>query len=184
MVRPSLLAAVVFIAVPQAHASEPCATVAAQAVTVAPFAIPVAVPVAVVQQPTLFYGYGRYVPATTVDPAANAARPTNTAPAVADAPTVSIGALLKKHCAECHQGATARGGLQLFAADGSPPMVRRLRYCPGKRSRKRARRPTAPRRRCRRRVVRRSRRRSKRSFAAGPCRRRRCVTEWSIVRSS
>ena len=120
MVRPSLLAAVVFIAVPQAHASEPCATVAAQAVTVAPFAIPVAVPVAVVQQPTLFYGYGRYVPATTVDPAANAARPTNTAPAVADAPTVSIGALLKKHCAECHQGATARGGLQLFAADGSP----------------------------------------------------------------
>ena len=113
MIRTCLLAAVVLVPASQTFATEPCNAVAAPAVTVAPFAIPVAVPVAVVQQPTLFYGYGRYAPA---------AMPTTppVTPAVADDPAVSIAALLTKHCAECHQGSTARGGLQLFAADGVP----------------------------------------------------------------
>ena len=112
MIRTRLLAAVILMYASQARAGEPCHTVAAPAVTVAPFAIPVAVPVAVVQQPTLFYGYGRYAPAAT--PAATVT------PAVVADPSISIAALLKKHCAECHQGPTARGGLQLFAADGVP----------------------------------------------------------------
>lgn len=115
MIR-SLLIFTVIAHASQAHAGEPCPAVAAPAVTVAPFAIPVAVPVAVVQQPTLFYGYGRYapaaLPAVPITPAAT--------PPIAEDPAVSIAALLKKHCAECHQGPTARGGLQLFATDGVP----------------------------------------------------------------
>ena len=108
MSRAFSLAILATLVIETAHAGEPCRAVAASTVTVAPFAIPVAVPVAVVQQPTLFYGYGRYAPAAL------------TAPPIAEEPTVSIAALLKKHCAECHQGPTARGGLQFFAADGVP----------------------------------------------------------------
>ncbi len=112
MIR-TLLIAVVLVSASQTFATEPCHSVAVPAVTVAPFAIPVAVPVAVVQQPTLFYGYGRYAPP------APSTTPT-VAPTIADESTAAITALLRKHCAECHQGPTARGGLQLFAAAGEP----------------------------------------------------------------
>ncbi len=164
------------LVVEAAQADEPCHAVAASAVTVAPFAIPVAVPVAVVQQPTLFYGYGRYAPAATPAPPITPAAMTP----VAEEPTVSIAALLTKHCAECHQGPTARGGLQLFAADGVPLAL----CCRASRWPKRAPRPTARHPRCRRRAARRSRRKSKRKFADGPCRRRRCGTERSVSGTS
>ena len=115
MIR-TFLIAVVLVSVSQTFATEPCHGVVGPAVTVAPFAIPIAVPVAVVQRPTLFYGHGRYTPAA---PPAPSTTPT-VAPTVADESTVAIAALLRKHCAECHQGPTARGGLQIFAAAGAP----------------------------------------------------------------
>ena len=101
---------------------------------VAPFAVPVAVPVAVVQQPTLFYGVSAYAPPIATSPTAqsppplttSAASPTSPAAAALakdalpadDALRAQVAALLTHRCAECHRGSQAQGGLMLFDIDG------------------------------------------------------------------
>lgn len=99
---------------------------------VAPFAVPVAVPVAVVQQPTLFYGVSAYAPPITststtqspplttsaVSPTSPAAAPPPASGSTDDALRAQVAALLARRCAECHRGSQAQGGLMLFDVDG------------------------------------------------------------------
>ncbi|MBI2826378.1 MAG: hypothetical protein HYX69_17005 [Planctomycetia bacterium] len=114
------------------------AIVADNRVTVAPFAVPVAVPVATVTQPTVFYRYGEYVPPAVAVPAfaETSAAGSGTSPtpspdehAAAGRPTVPAGAavvtsddaaihILARHCAKCHSGPLAKGGKQFFDAEG------------------------------------------------------------------
>lgn len=95
-------------------ADEP--SISLPAITVAPFAVPVAVPVAIVQRPTLFYGVSGYAVGGA------SSMPTRTqlaSPAVSDEPLrEQAAAVLKRRCAECHQGTQAQGGLALFDDDG------------------------------------------------------------------
>ncbi|MCE9604583.1 MAG: hypothetical protein K8U03_06715 [Planctomycetia bacterium] len=80
---------------------------------IAPFAIPVAVPVAVVQRPTLFYGMGTYAPQT-----ASAASPSSARPAITeDTLRSEVTTILRQHCIECHRGSLAQGDLSLFDVD-------------------------------------------------------------------
>lgn len=94
-----------------------CAQLTAGELTIVPFAIPVAVPVAVVQQPTLFYGVARSAPPATLPQPASAPAAT-----LVDTTTLrgQVDALLVKRCAECHRADRADGDLALFDADGKP----------------------------------------------------------------
>lgn len=85
--------------------------------TIVPFAVPVAVPVAIVQQPTLFYGVSRFAPLpTTVE--TSPSPPSDVAPTsgteTPEPLREQVAAILKRKCAECHQGTTSRGELALF----------------------------------------------------------------------
>ena len=85
---------------------------------VAPFAVPVAVPVAVVQQPTLFYGVSRYAPQT-------GAAVTNDTPPTSSivAPSslrAEVDAILVRRCAECHRTEQPHGDVWLFDIAGKP----------------------------------------------------------------
>ena len=104
---------------PLARAGEPIA--ASSGLTIVPFAVPIAVPVAIVQQPTLFYGVSRFAPLTTtvetLPTSASDAVTTNTAEAT-EPLREQVSAILKRKCAECHQGTTSRGELSLFDDGG------------------------------------------------------------------
>ncbi len=87
------------------------ALVQSSSLTVVPFAIPVAVPVATVANPAVLYSYQQQAgvnvsssSATTIKPAA----PVSTDPV----------AILQRHCVECHRGDGAQGHLSLFGNDG------------------------------------------------------------------
>jgi uncharacterized membrane protein len=93
-----------------------CGVAAAGELVVAPFAVPVAVPVAVVQQPTLFYGVSRYAPPQPV-----AAESTLvTASSDAAALRAQVDAILVRRCAECHRADAPHGDVALFDAAGKP----------------------------------------------------------------
>lgn len=79
---------------------------------VVPFAVPVAVPVATVQKPSVLYGYRGYA-------AGHAAGsfPTTTTPRI-DEPPSDAAAVLARHCRSCHQNAAAEGQMQLFDESG------------------------------------------------------------------
>lgn len=79
---------------------------------IVPFAVPVAVPVAVVQHPPVVYGYRVGVAGRAAE-SAGRAEPDG-APRLDLAPA----AILARHCAACHTGGAASGGLELFGADG------------------------------------------------------------------
>lgn len=93
---------------------------------------PFAVPVAVVQQPTLFYGVSAYAPpvastSTTQSPPLTTSAVSPTSPAAVPPPASGstddvlrgqVAALLARRCAECHRGSQAQGGLMLFDVDG------------------------------------------------------------------
>jgi len=101
--------------------------------TVVPFAVPVAVPVATVSRPTVFYGYeaardasGQQMindqASTTSDAQAEPPRarqseirnPKSEIPSP-DPPSVSI---LRLYCARCHSGPSAKGDLAMFDQAG------------------------------------------------------------------
>jgi mono/diheme cytochrome c family protein len=97
---------------------------------VAPFAVPVAVPVTVISQPLLLYSYRQYAtPAAgqteadqPVDGGAQGSPLLNLTPPSAPSPTTpamdSAVALLTARCAKCHTGAAPPGHLQIFDAAG------------------------------------------------------------------
>jgi hypothetical protein len=107
------------VATPSVRADE--VITSSSGLTIVPFAIPVAVPVAIVQQPTLFYGVSRFAPLpTTVEtppPSPSDVVATSTS-AVAEPLRDQVAAILKRKCAECHQGPTSRGELSLFDEAG------------------------------------------------------------------
>ncbi len=96
---------------PVAHCGSVRAIVSTSGLTVVPFAVPVAVPVATVQVPTVLYSYS----------ASGAAHPT--APASTD-----IGAhvdtaeeatsIIQQACVRCHGGEAPQAGLSLESLDG------------------------------------------------------------------
>lgn len=75
----------------------------------APFAVPVAVPVATVRVPSVLYAYG--------SAAAPIARSTGPSAALVDSPQPAE-RVLRARCSACHQGAAARGGLMIFDDQG------------------------------------------------------------------
>ena len=83
--------------------------IASTGLTIAPFAIPVAVPVATISQPAVFYGYSQYRAA----PAAMSAEPL--APPRAEPLTAST--VLEQRCAACHSDVGGKGGFSIAAAD-------------------------------------------------------------------
>ena len=106
-------------AMPSARAGE--TITASSGLTIVPFAVPVAVPVALVQQPTLFYGVSRFAPLPTrveTPPPSPSDVVTTSPPAVAEPLREQVAAILKRKCAECHQGPTSRGELSLFDETG------------------------------------------------------------------
>jgi mono/diheme cytochrome c family protein len=93
---------------------------------IVPFAVPVAVPVATVRQPSVLYSFRSYVAA--YDTASNQHLSTqhsvlSTQPAAGG--STSVGAavpdainILTRRCAACHSGASAQGSLRLFGDAG------------------------------------------------------------------
>lgn len=107
----------------QAAAGE-CRSVAGKSpatVTVVPFAVPVAVPVAVVQQPGVLYGYahGCAAPAAVSSSESSATALSQSAGGNEQPTADSATAVFLRHCAACHTAPLAKGGLSLFAADGT-----------------------------------------------------------------
>jgi hypothetical protein len=84
--------------------------------TIAPFAIPVAVPVATISQPAVFYGYAQYrtAPSTAMQPI-EPPRPARSAPT-----------MIEQRCAGCHSGPNPKGGVSLGAAISELPREQRL----------------------------------------------------------
>lgn len=90
------------------------AVVAQNGLTIAPFAIPVAVPVATISQPAVFYGYSQYRSAAPA-----AARPV-------ESPPPNASAILQQRCAACHAGPNAKAGFSLTMPAQELPRDRRL----------------------------------------------------------
>jgi len=102
-------------------------------VTIVPFAVPVAVPVATIASPTLFYSYQQqarsYTSTTSPSPPTSANQePSLTDPNPRPSTSLDPQTILTRHCAECHRAAAAQGGLTLFSADGqlAPKLPRHL----------------------------------------------------------
>jgi len=74
--------------------------------TVVPFAVPVAVPVATVQSPTVLYSYDGHRAANQVTPTQHEELP-------AEANPQASSTLLEQKCAQCHGGAAPKAGLDL-----------------------------------------------------------------------
>ena len=118
----------------QALAGGPChTTIVTQpsAVTIVPFAIPVAVPVATIASPTVFYSYqhqARSYTSTTSPPTLASQEPSSTAPTSRPSSPLDPQTMLTRHCAECHLAPAAQGVLTLFSADGqvAPKLPRHL----------------------------------------------------------
>lgn len=85
--------------------------------TVVPFAVPVAVPVATVQSPTVLYSYDGYRAAN------KAALLPHEEPPVEAKPQASS-TLLEQKCAECHGGAAPKARLDLSNPVGLSPQQR------------------------------------------------------------
>ena len=99
----------------QAHARPPCVTsttVSSSGLTLTPFAIPVAVPVATLGSPGLLY---RVRDEASMIPARLTDRPVEPTTAA----RIDIPALLIERCGSCHRGAAPPGGLTLLDAQGS-----------------------------------------------------------------
>ena len=84
---------------------------------IVPFAVPVAVPVATVAEPALFYSYGSNadwdVRQSTEEASQRATSDVHDNPAMS--PPVTI---LRRHCAACHSGPDAKGHLAMFDESG------------------------------------------------------------------
>ncbi len=93
-----------------------------QGLMVVPFAVPVAVPVATISRPTLFYGYSnysRYTASESQSAASGGTRSTNED--AGESPrnaTLKADSILSRNCSACHTGQAAQGGLQIFHAGG------------------------------------------------------------------
>jgi mono/diheme cytochrome c family protein len=95
---------------------------------IVPFAVPVAVPVATVQQPSVLYSFRRYADEslTASTPVTlpqgereerSAASSLSTAPASSS--QLDAAAVLSRHCASCHRGSASQGSLMLFDTAGT-----------------------------------------------------------------
>lgn len=89
--------------------------VVSSGLTIVPFAVPVAVPVATYSAPSVLYAYGAAMPraegtawapnaALSAEPVASSAEPIQLTPE----------SVLRQACIKCHQGAAAKAGLTLF----------------------------------------------------------------------
>jgi mono/diheme cytochrome c family protein len=86
---------------------------------IVPFAIPVAVPVATVRQPSVLYSFRSY--AAAYDYGSNQLRTEYSVPSTpvsARSGTSEAALILARRCAACHSGPSAHGGLRLFGDDG------------------------------------------------------------------
>lgn len=86
---------------------------------VVPFAVPVAVPVATVTRPTLFYSYRQFASPTIQRE--DAGRLPDGASRHVGRPheaTDDAVRILSDSCAKCHSGPDAKGGLEMFGLDG------------------------------------------------------------------
>jgi mono/diheme cytochrome c family protein len=81
---------------------------------IVPFAVPVAVPVATVRQPSVLYSFRSYASAYQTSPQMTAPAATPAMAKPADAASV-----LARRCASCHSGAAAQGRLALFDDTGA-----------------------------------------------------------------
>jgi hypothetical protein len=115
--RPSLACVLIFtIAAPAAAqtcvtAQRTSATITVASsggLTIAPFAIPVAVPVATISQPAVFYSYSQYRVAPNVTSAGQLTPP---------AASLTAAAVLEQRCAACHNGVGAQGTFTIAAAE-------------------------------------------------------------------
>lgn len=86
---------------------------------VVPFAVPVAVPVATISRPTLFYSYRQYsgpaIQRGKTDVWSDHASQRAGGP---HRPTDDAVRILSRRCAACHSGPDAKGELELFDLDG------------------------------------------------------------------
>lgn len=94
---------------------------------IVPFAVPVAVPVATVSEPTLLYGYSRYGTdpeaendSVVGEPADVTDKPAGQNDAVIEAAV----AILRRNCARCHSPPDPKGSLAMF--DESDRLLERL----------------------------------------------------------
>lgn len=85
--------------------------------TVVPFAVPVAVPVATVQSPTVLYSYDGHRP-----PHQTTQVPLEEPPVEANSP--SRATLLEQRCATCHGGDAPKAGIDLSHPAGLSPAQR------------------------------------------------------------
>lgn len=130
MLRFALFAAVLFAAAP-AFAGRPCGSAVVQSFaapvsnvafagaqiqqqTVAvPYALPVGVPVAVLQSPTVLYAFGGYGMAAGYAPAAQAGPAANSAAADASVAASAAVSMVAAKCSKCHGANRADGRLDL-----------------------------------------------------------------------
>lgn len=93
--------------------------VTANGLTIVPFAVPVAVPVATLANPPLMYSYqqqaGVAASTSVTTSTATVTVPKATVEPASDDPTL----IFRRHCVECHRGSSAQGKLSLFDAAGS-----------------------------------------------------------------
>jgi hypothetical protein len=83
---------------------------------IVPFAVPVAVPVATVRQPSVLYGYRGYAaPYGAADGRESASASPSRVPAPGEEEAAG---LLTRRCASCHSGPQPQGRLQMFDAAG------------------------------------------------------------------
>jgi mono/diheme cytochrome c family protein len=111
-----------------------------QGLAVVPFAIPVAVPVATVNPGGVYYGYQhqaqqfapRSLPRSPMPMQQAETVPSrDTSPESAQPTATTTGSLVRQHCAKCHTGEAAKGGLRLDAwtslgSDQRLKMIRRV----------------------------------------------------------
>jgi hypothetical protein len=85
--------------------------------TIVPFAIPVAVPVATISQPAVFYGYSQY---------RLAAKPPGPLPSSERPPALTAASVLRQRCAACHAGPNPKGRFSVEATTGDLASDERL----------------------------------------------------------
>ncbi|MEZ6069384.1 MAG: hypothetical protein R3C10_03725 [Pirellulales bacterium] len=113
------------------HSRQAVATNDAAEFAVVPFAVPVAVPVATITQPTYFYAYGAY--AASADQIVAATSRESSPDANTQRPAAADGGndldrraveVIARRCVKCHSGDEARG--ELMIADDSGQVAQRL----------------------------------------------------------
>lgn len=90
----------------------PAVVVQKPAFAVVPFAVPVAVPVATIAQPAVFYGYRQYA-AGSDQPSAVSSRKLTADGFSADRPPAESISTIARSCVACHGGTAPKAGLDL-----------------------------------------------------------------------